>query len=179
MKKSSLLSNRLLALQSHDISSKSIQVRHISNPSIELKTDKDGVRFNFGSPAVNGGSQRKAKKAGKKVKMSKKAKLNELKFYRLKAKKKMNSPNPEVRIRYKLEKVGEILIWHTEGHAIDMNISRKGVLKIINASGETIEINTSPCSGMNAKLHQVAKTYGVVKFRGGFKYVPHWSTDGR
>ena len=68
---------------------------------------------------------------------------------------------------------------HTEGHAIDMNISRKGVLKIINASGETIEINTSPCSGMNAKLHQVAKTYGVVKFRGGFKDVPHWSTDGR
>lgn len=68
---------------------------------------------------------------------------------------------------------------HTEGHAIDMNISWTGVLKIINASGETIEINTSPCSGMNAKLHQVAKTYGVVKFRGGFKDVPHWSTDGR
>ncbi|MBA0874286.1 hypothetical protein Goshw_014626 [Gossypium schwendimanii] len=36
--------------------------------------------------------------------MSKKAKVNELRFYRLKAKKKMNSPNPEVRIRYKLEK---------------------------------------------------------------------------
>ncbi|KAB1671213.1 hypothetical protein [Gossypium barbadense] len=36
--------------------------------------------------------------------MSRKAKMNELRFYRLKAKKKMNSPNPEVRIRYKLEK---------------------------------------------------------------------------
>ncbi|XP_071938855.1 uncharacterized CRM domain-containing protein At3g25440, chloroplastic isoform X1 [Coffea arabica] len=114
MKKSSLLSNRLLALQSHNISSKSIQVRHISNPSIELKTDKDGVRFNFGSPSVNGGSQRKAKKAGKQVKMSKKAKFNELKFYRLKAKKKMNSPNPEVRIRYKLEKAKRKEAWLIE-----------------------------------------------------------------
>ncbi|KAL5560017.1 hypothetical protein UlMin_036228 [Ulmus minor] len=33
-----------------------------------------------------------------------KAKFNELKLYWLKAKKKMNSPNPEVRIIYKLEK---------------------------------------------------------------------------
>jgi len=41
----------------------------------------------------------------KKKKMSRKAKVNQLKWYRLKAKKKMKSPNPEVRIRYKLEKV--------------------------------------------------------------------------
>ncbi|KAG5042176.1 hypothetical protein JHK87_006091 [Glycine soja] len=46
--------------------------------------------------------------------MSRKAKLNELKFYRLKAKKKMNSPNPEVRIRYKLEKAKRKETWLIE-----------------------------------------------------------------
>ncbi|PPD78402.1 hypothetical protein GOBAR_DD24674 [Gossypium barbadense] len=46
--------------------------------------------------------------------MSKKAKVNELRFYRLKAKKKMNSPNPEVRIRYKLEKAKRKEAWLIE-----------------------------------------------------------------
>ncbi|MFG1174443.1 peptidoglycan-binding domain-containing protein [Erwiniaceae bacterium CAU 1747] len=68
---------------------------------------------------------------------------------------------------------------HTEGNAIDMNISWTGTLKIANASGETIEIESAPSSGMNSELHKVAKTYGVIKFLGGFKDVPHWSTDGR
>ena len=74
--------------------------RYISNESVELKTDYDIVRFSLGTPDdIN-------EKKSQKKKMSRKAKLNELRFYRLKAKKKMNSPNPEVRIRYKLEKVG-------------------------------------------------------------------------
>ncbi|KAL5560024.1 hypothetical protein UlMin_036235 [Ulmus minor] len=38
-------------------------------------------------------------------------KVNELKLYWLKAKKKMNSPNPEVRIRYKLEKAKWKEVW--------------------------------------------------------------------
>nr|XP_018686918.1 PREDICTED: uncharacterized CRM domain-containing protein At3g25440, chloroplastic isoform X2 [Musa acuminata subsp. malaccensis] len=46
--------------------------------------------------------------------MSRKAKLNELKWYRLKAKKKMKSPNPEVRIRYKLEKAKRKEEWLIE-----------------------------------------------------------------
>ncbi|XWS39706.1 hypothetical protein CRYUN_Cryun18bG0078000 [Craigia yunnanensis] len=47
----------------------------------------------------------------KRRKMSKKAKLNGLHFYRLKAKKKMNSPNPEVRMRYTLEKAKRKEAW--------------------------------------------------------------------
>lgn len=49
-----------------------------------------------------------------KKKMSRKAKVNQLKWYRLKAKKKMKSPNPEVRIRYKLEKAKRKEEWLIE-----------------------------------------------------------------
>lgn len=83
--------------------------RYMSNTSVELKTDSNVVRFSIGMPFYSDGSSQKRKTVMKRVKMSKKAKLNELRFYRLKAKKKMNSPNPEVRIRYKLEKVDTFL----------------------------------------------------------------------
>ena len=76
----------------------------MSNASIELKTDEDVIRFSFNKPLGRFVSTNR-KGTTKRRKMSKTAKLNELRFYRLKAKKKMNSPNPEVRIRYKLEKV--------------------------------------------------------------------------
>lgn len=49
-----------------------------------------------------------------KKKMSKRAKVKELRFFRLKAKKKMNSSNPEVRIRYKLEKAKRKEEWLIE-----------------------------------------------------------------
>ncbi|KAJ7946708.1 RNA-binding CRS1 / YhbY (CRM) domain protein [Quillaja saponaria] len=84
-----------------------------SNTSIELKTDSDVVRFSVGKTPDNSGSATKGKKT-KRIKMSKKAKLNELRFYRLKAKKKMTSPNPEVRIRYKLEKAKRKEEWLIE-----------------------------------------------------------------
>ncbi|MFC0142173.1 hypothetical protein ACFFJN_19695 [Erwinia mallotivora] len=54
-----------------------------------------------------------------------------------------------------------------------MDISWKDTLNIINAHGEVIEIKSIPRSGMNLELHQVAKTFGVIKFYGGFKDVPH------
>lgn len=79
--------------------------RHLTTAAVELKTDDGVVRFSISRPSDKDGSPGKVKKI-KKRKMSRKAKLNELRFYRLKAKKKMNSPNPEVRIRYKLDKVG-------------------------------------------------------------------------
>lgn len=79
--------------------------RHFRNVAVELKTDSNIVRFSFGRPSVTNGSPPKQKKVAK-TKLSKKAKLNELRLYRLKAKKKKTSPNPEVRIRYSLEKVG-------------------------------------------------------------------------
>lgn len=82
-----------------------LHLRHFSNSLVVLKTDDDVVKFSFGTQPANGRIRRKEKKTPRQAKMSKRAKLNELRFYRLKAKKKMNSPNPEVRIRYKLDKV--------------------------------------------------------------------------
>lgn len=79
--------------------------RERTSESIELNTDEDIIRFNIGNQSREGAPSKKRKVTAKKADLSRKAKLNELRFYRLKAKKKMNSPNPEVRIRYKLEKV--------------------------------------------------------------------------
>ncbi|XP_019420098.1 PREDICTED: uncharacterized CRM domain-containing protein At3g25440, chloroplastic isoform X1 [Lupinus angustifolius] len=87
-----------------------LHARYISNASVELRTDSDVVRFSL---SKNDDISTTTKSQKKKV-MSKKAKVNELRFYRLKAKKKMNSPNPEVRIRYKLEKAKRKETWLIE-----------------------------------------------------------------
>lgn len=84
--------------------------RDRSNESIEIKMDEDVIRFRIGDQRQEEASPKKGKPTAKKSDVSRKAKLNELRFYRLKAKKKMNSPNPEVRIRYKLGKVGEVVL---------------------------------------------------------------------
>lgn len=84
----------------------------MSRTSFELDTHNGVVRFLIGKPPDETGSDTQENKVAKRVTMSKKAKLNELRFYRLKAKKKINSPNPEVRIRYKLEKVGFFLMYN-------------------------------------------------------------------
>lgn len=68
---------------------------------------------------------------------------------------------------------------HTEGKAIDMSITWSGKLIIKDASGSDVKIDTTPRTGMNSKLHEVGKTYGVIKFWQGEKDKPHWSTDGR
>ncbi|XP_061344954.1 uncharacterized CRM domain-containing protein At3g25440, chloroplastic isoform X2 [Gastrolobium bilobum] len=96
---------------SHGILGNWLSARYISNASVELKTDNDVVRFSLDKPDDINSAKSQKKKT---VKMSKKAKLNELRFYRLKAKKKMNSPNPEVRIRYKLEKAKRKETWLIE-----------------------------------------------------------------
>ena len=67
---------------------------------------------------------------------------------------------------------------HIEGNAIDMAISWTGTLSITDALGSTIHITTAPRTGMNTDLHAVAITYGVIKFKGGDKDIPHWSIDG-
>ena len=73
--------------------------------AVRLDTDGGFARFAVGDS--EGAKQKggRMQQPPKKKKMSRKAKVNQLKWYRLKAKKKMKSPNPEVRIRYKLEKV--------------------------------------------------------------------------
>ncbi|RZC19517.1 putative CRM domain-containing protein, chloroplastic [Glycine soja] len=97
---------------SHDILGSWLPARYISNESVELKTHNDVIRFSLGkSDDINNA---KKSQLNKKFKISRKAKLNELKCYRLKAKKKMNSPNPEVRIRYKLEKAKRKETWLIE-----------------------------------------------------------------
>ncbi len=68
---------------------------------------------------------------------------------------------------------------HTEGNAIDMNISWMGDLKIKNKKGEDVLIKTFPKDGMNTELHTVGKSFGIIKYHGGSKDRPHWSTDGR
>ncbi|XP_031383118.1 uncharacterized CRM domain-containing protein At3g25440, chloroplastic [Punica granatum] len=90
-----------------------LQARQMSIASIALKADDDVVRFSIGKPPDGRGSSRKEKKM-RWAKKSRKAKLNELRLYRLKAKKKINSPNPEVRIRYKLEKAKRKEAWLIE-----------------------------------------------------------------
>ncbi|KAJ0644953.1 putative CRM domain-containing protein [Helianthus annuus] len=77
-------------------------VRLATNSAVEMTTDKGSVRFCI-DKQVNRLQEREKKQ--RRIQVSKKAKLNELRFYRLKAKKKMRSPNPEVRILYRLGKV--------------------------------------------------------------------------
>lgn len=91
-----------------------LHARYMSNASFELDTDNGVIRFSISKPVDKNMSTHEGKKTTKRVKMSRKAKLNELRFYRLKAKKKMRSPNPEVRIRYKLEKAKRKEAWLIE-----------------------------------------------------------------
>lgn len=100
----SLLVRRSNLFESQSVLRNLRPTRCMSRTSFELKTDNGVVRFSLDKTGST--AQGEKEKKGKRVKMSRKAKLNELRFYRLKAKKKMNSANPEVRIRYKLEKVG-------------------------------------------------------------------------
>lgn len=68
---------------------------------------------------------------------------------------------------------------HIEGNAIDMTIGWEGDLTIEDASGTEVSISSKPRDGMNEDLHLVGAGYGVVKFHGGTRDRPHWSSDGR
>lgn len=48
-----------------------------------------------------------------------------------------------------------------------------------NKKGEDVLIKTFPKDGMNTELHTVGKSFGIIKYHGGSKDRPHWSTDGR
>ncbi|XP_074308485.1 putative CRM domain-containing protein At3g25440, chloroplastic [Silene latifolia] len=97
-----------------------------SNSCVGIKAGTDGVvRFSIGDSLNDRCLKRSSKDEckgrmmveeveKKKKKVSKKRKVNELRFYRLKAKKKMKSPNPAVRIRYKLEKAKRKEAWLIE-----------------------------------------------------------------
>lgn len=68
---------------------------------------------------------------------------------------------------------------HIAGNAIDMSISWQRDLAIDLFGGVPFTISTLPRTGMNTSLHSVGASYGVIKYRGGDRDKPHWSTDGR
>lgn len=67
---------------------------------------------------------------------------------------------------------------HATGAAIDMAIDWTGTLTIKRKDGTLVDIASEPRTGMNPELHAVGLSYGVVKFVGGAKDKPHWSTNG-
>ncbi|HEX8610111.1 MAG TPA: hypothetical protein VF800_02380 [Telluria sp.] len=67
---------------------------------------------------------------------------------------------------------------HTAGRGIDMAISWKGTLSIVDATGAAVVITTSPRNGLNKALRAVGATYGVIKYRGPKRDDPHWSDTG-
>lgn len=67
---------------------------------------------------------------------------------------------------------------HTDGLAIDMDISWSGDLSILDKDGKLVKISTFPRDGMNKELQNVAKSFGVIKIVVGQKDKPHWSSDG-
>jgi hypothetical protein len=65
---------------------------------------------------------------------------------------------------------------HTEGNAVDMDISWQGNLVIAGADGSTQTISSAPRTGAgNSDLQQVGVSYGVKKL---LSDPPHWSSDG-
>jgi hypothetical protein len=68
---------------------------------------------------------------------------------------------------------------HNVGLAIDMSLSWSGTVSVKDANGEPVRIKTTPRTGMNRELIKVAATYGVKKYSGMGRDVPHWSNNGR
>lgn len=65
---------------------------------------------------------------------------------------------------------------HTEGRALDMDISWQNDLVIAKADGSMQTISSDPKTGAgNTDLHQVGLSYGVQKLLSDH---PHWSADG-
>ena len=66
---------------------------------------------------------------------------------------------------------------HTQGRAVDMDISWTGTLTIAPKGGAPRAISSTPRTGENKELHAIGASYGVIKatFAGD---PPHWSDDG-
>lgn len=63
--------------------------------------------------------------------------------------------------------------------AIDMSLSWSGTVSVVDANGDLVHIKALPRTGMNRQLIEVGATYGVRKYVGGSRDVPHWSNNGR
>lgn len=68
---------------------------------------------------------------------------------------------------------------HNLGLAIDMSLTWRGTVSVKDANGKTVQINTTPRTGMNRQLIEIGATYGVKKYAGSGRDAPHWSNNGR
>jgi len=64
---------------------------------------------------------------------------------------------------------------HTQGLAIDMDISWAGDLTIDDGKGRHLAVQTQPRDGGNQALWGIGASYGVIKLASD---PPHWSSDG-
>lgn len=64
---------------------------------------------------------------------------------------------------------------HIEGKAIDMTINWTGELRMRDGQGQLVDVPPPRSGDINARLHQVGASYGVIKL---VSDKPHWSTDG-
>ena len=64
---------------------------------------------------------------------------------------------------------------HMEGKAIDMTINWTGELRMRDGQGQLVDVPPPRSGDINARLHQVGASYGVIKL---VSDKPHWSTDG-
>ena len=67
---------------------------------------------------------------------------------------------------------------HLEGCAIDMSISWRGRLSVLDGRGEIAQITSAPWTGMNAQLQEVGASFGVIKYKRDGRDEPHWSDTG-
>lgn len=68
---------------------------------------------------------------------------------------------------------------HTQGLAIDMTtIWNKKTITIVNGSGTSVTIDTTPHSDLNAQLIAVGASYGVIHFLNATRDPNHWSVNG-
>jgi hypothetical protein len=64
---------------------------------------------------------------------------------------------------------------HTEGLAVDFNVTWNGDLILQDGNQTTVKIASSPRNGANPDLHRVGASYGIIKLATD---PPHWSSDG-
>jgi hypothetical protein len=60
--------------------------------------------------------------------------------------------------------------------AIDMDVTWSGVVKVLDANGDEVELDAAKGNEANPVLHRVGASFGVYKL---VKDPPHWSVDGR
>ncbi len=69
---------------------------------------------------------------------------------------------------------------HTRGQAIDMTTTwTRRRIRIDEANGHRVTIDTRPRDGQNAELIRVGATYGVIHLQPAVKDPNHWSINGR